>query len=101
MDYSPVINKTTTWKKIQYKTRVQICVNNVLKNTQRSLKRVLETLTLYYFTQSELCLILLYKVVKGSTNQGLITNKYSDLSLLVLQVFSRPLLAQPLDFPWI
>lgn len=58
-----------------------------------------ETLKFILFTQIELCSILLYKSLKGSMNQNLISNKYFILSLLITIVFSKSLLAYLLDFP--
>ena len=41
----------------------------------KPLRKEVETLDLYWFTQPELRSILLYSVVKGSTNQNLITEQ--------------------------
>ena len=44
--------------------------NNLKEYLIKPLKRHVETLGLYYFTQIELHLVLLYSTVKGSTNQN-------------------------------
>ena len=36
----------------------------------KQLKREVETVGSYQFTETELCLILVYTIVKGSTNQN-------------------------------
>ena len=72
------------------------CVKITLKEyLNKYLKREVRILNLYWSTQTKLCLVLLYKIVKGSTNHNLIINKYSISSLLATQVFSRSLLAHP------
>ena len=52
-------------------------MKRMTKNSKRMfnklLRREVETLGLYWFIQTELRTILLYKIVKGSSNQNLIT----------------------------
>jgi len=50
-------------------------IENVIRMLNKSLWGEVETLGLYWFTQPERCPILLYSLVKGSTNQNLITKQ--------------------------
>jgi len=65
-------------------------LENVIRIFDKTIWRKVETLDLYWFTQPKLCPVVLYSLGKGSTNQELIANKFSNLSLLALQVFLTP-----------
>jgi len=67
-------------------------IENIIRILNKPLWREVETHGLYWFAQPELCPILLYSLVKGSTNQNLLQNKYSNLPFLALHVFLTPLL---------
>jgi len=44
-------------------------LEKVIRTLHKTIWREVETLGLYQFTQPELCLVLLYSLVKDSTNQ--------------------------------
>jgi len=67
-------------------------IESVIKMINKLLWRKVETLDLYWFTQPELHSVLLYLLVKDSTNQNLITKQVFNLSFLALQVFLTSLL---------
>jgi len=50
-------------------------IESATRMLNKSLKREVETLGLYWFTQTKLRLVLLYTTVKGFTNQNLITKQ--------------------------
>jgi len=50
-------------------------IENAKRMLNKPSRRDVETLGLYWFTQPELRPVLLYRIVKGSTNQNLITKQ--------------------------
>ena len=70
------LNKSEFLKQFSNKILV---IKNVTENANRmlnkSLRKEVETLGLYWCTQPKLCLVLLYLIIKGSTNQNLITKQ--------------------------
>jgi len=64
-------------------------LENVIRIPDKTIWTEVKTLGLCWFAQPK---VLLYSLVKGSTNKKLITNKCSNPPLLVLQVFLTPLM---------
>jgi len=55
--------------------QTKLLQKNANRRLNKSLRREVKTLDLYWFTHIELHLIFLYTIVKGSTNQNLITKQ--------------------------
>ena len=61
-------------------------------------KKDIETLGLYWFTQIELRLVLLYEIVKCSTNQNF---DYKQVLCPTTRGYTTIVFGIPLDFTWI
>ena len=80
--------KMRTTKRRLHRTTsgVKKVIESVMRILNKPLWREIETLDLYWFTQLQLHPILLYSLVKGFTNQNLITKQvlYSNLPLFLI-----------------